>query len=68
MKLMTLNTHSLVEPDYASKTRKFAQVIQKELPDIVALQEGNQSQSASVLPDVMVPGYLHSRAEVTITP
>lgn len=58
MKLMTLNTHSLVEPDYASKTRKFAQVIQKELPDIVALQEVNQSQSASVLPDVMLPGYV----------
>ena len=58
MKLITLNTHSLVEPDYAAKTRKFAQVILKEQPDIVALQEVNQSQNASVIPDVMLPGYV----------
>ena len=58
MKLITLNTHSLVEPDYGAKTRKFAQVILKEQPDIVALQEVNQSQNASVIPDVMLPGYV----------
>ena len=58
MKLMTLNTHSLVEPDYESKTRKFAQVIKQELPDVVALQEVNQSQNASALPDMMLPGYV----------
>ena len=58
MKLITLNTHSLVEPDYGAKTREFAQVILKEQPDIVALQEVNQSQNASVIPDVMLPGYV----------
>ena len=58
MKLITLNTHSLVEPDYGAKTRKFAQVILKEQPDIVALQEVNQSQNASVIPDVTLPGYV----------
>ena len=58
MKLLTLNTHSLEEPGYVEKTEKFMEMLAEEQPDIVALQEVNQSQNASVIPDVMLPGYV----------
>lgn len=43
MKLLTLNTHSLIEPDYEKKLKIFAEVIKKEQPEIFALQEVNQT-------------------------
>lgn len=57
MKLLTLNTHSLEEPDYVEKTEKFIERLVKEQPDIVALQEVNQSQNEAELQDVMLDGY-----------
>lgn len=57
MKLLTLNTHSLEEPGYVEKTEKFIEMLAKEQPDIVALQEVNQSQNEAELPDVMLDGY-----------
>lgn len=49
MKLLTLNTHSLEEPGYVEKTEKFIEMLSKEQPDIVALQEVNQSQNEAEL-------------------
>lgn len=46
MKLMTLNTHSLMEKEYESKLRAFVEGVFMEKPDIIALQEVNQSQNA----------------------
>lgn len=43
MKLLTLNTHSLVEDDYESKLSAFAEVVSAERFDIIALQEVNQT-------------------------
>lgn len=43
MKLLTLNTHSIIEPEYENKIKAFAKMIQEEKPDIFALQEVNQS-------------------------
>ncbi len=43
MKLMTLNTHSLVETDYPTKLDAFVTAISECLPDIIALQEANQT-------------------------
>lgn len=57
MKLLTLNTHSLEEPGYADKTEKFIEMLEKEQPDIIALQEVNQSLDARELPDVMLDGF-----------
>lgn len=57
MKLMTLNTHSLVEPSYKEKKEKFIEVLAEEQPDVVALQEVNQTAEAGMIPDVMLPGY-----------
>lgn len=47
MKLLTLNTHRLEETDYESKLLAFAGGIWKEQPDIIALQEVNQTQTSS---------------------
>lgn len=58
MKLLTLNTHSLEEPGYVEKTEKFIEMLSKEQPDIVALQEVNQSQNEAELPDAMLDGYI----------
>lgn len=43
MKLITLNTHSLAEPDYENKLKLFAGAVLRETPDVIALQEVNQS-------------------------
>lgn len=56
MKLLTLNTHSLVEPDYEAKREIFINFIVKEQPDIFALQEVNQTAFALQLLDTQL-GY-----------
>jgi len=43
MKIITLNTHSIIEPDYENKLIEFAKMIKVEKPDVFALQEVNQS-------------------------
>ena len=43
MKLITLNTHSITEPNYYEKMLILAKAIATELPDVVALQEVNQT-------------------------
>lgn len=43
MKLLTLNTHSLIEPDYEAKREAFVDFIAEEQPDVFALQEVNQT-------------------------
>lgn len=40
------------------KTEKFIEMLSKEQPDIVALQEVNQSQNEAELPDAMLDGYI----------
>lgn len=49
MKLLTLNTHSLIEPEYEAKREIFVEFIAKEQPDVFALQEVNQTASAPLL-------------------
>ena len=52
MKLLTLNTHSLIEPDYEAKREIFVNVIANEQPDVFALQEVNQTVSAPQLENI----------------
>ncbi|MCD8170518.1 MAG: hypothetical protein LUE94_14670 [Clostridiales bacterium] len=47
MKLMTLNTHSLEEENYEAKLHAFAEGVCRAEPDIIALQEVNQTQIAA---------------------
>lgn len=44
MKLMTLNTHSLIEENYSEKLNIFVKTVSEIKPDIIALQEVNQSK------------------------
>ena len=46
MRLLTLNTHSHVEEDYREKLEAFVQAVSEEEPDVIALQEVNQTISA----------------------
>lgn len=48
MKLVTINTHSLIEEHYQEKLEQFVQFICKETPDLIAMQEVNQSVNAPV--------------------
>lgn len=57
MKLLTINTHSLIESDYMKKLRQFTQVICRELPDIIAMQEVNQSADAPEVPQKLLTNY-----------
>lgn len=46
MKLITINTHSIVEPYYETKLHTFVETILREKPDIIAMQEVNQTANA----------------------
>ena len=50
MKLITLNTHSLIEEHYEEKLHAFAEMVRKEKPDILALQEVNQLACEEIWP------------------
>ncbi len=52
MKLLTLNTHSLAEKNYIFKREKFEKEILQFRPDVMALQEVNQSRNQK---DIFVP-------------
>lgn len=51
MKLLTLNTHSLVEENYEEKLSDFVRAVAKEKPDVIALQEVNQQRCAKAVLD-----------------
>ena len=55
MKLLTLNTHSLIEPEYEAKREIFVEFIAKEQPDVFAFQEVNQTAAGAE----SCPGGLH---------
>ena len=46
MKILTLNTHTLQEENYQQKLNWFVEGILKEMPDIIAMQEVNQTAAA----------------------
>lgn len=48
MKLLTINTHSLIEPDYDKKFNIFVDTIFRVRPDIIAMQEVNQTGTAFI--------------------
>lgn len=58
MKLLTLNTHSLLEENSDKKLKQFVETILKEKPDIIALQEVNQSIDAPVANAKLLAGWM----------
>ena len=57
MKIMTLNTHSLQEKEMAKKQQIVAQFIADQQPEIIALQEVNQTMTNPVL-ETVSPRYV----------
>lgn len=57
MKILTLNTHSLIEKNYEEKLMQFVDMVKIERPGIIGLQEVNQSIDAPIRPSVMLKGY-----------
>jgi maltose 6'-phosphate phosphatase len=64
MKLMTLNTHSPVEEHYSEKLETFVQAVSEEQPDIIALQEVNQT--ITEMPVKIAQGYIPCAEGITI--
>ena len=56
MKILTLNTHSLQEENYTEKLEHFIAGILAEQPDIIAMQEVNQTADAELMPEAMLEG------------
>lgn len=56
MKLLTLNAHSLQETDYLRRLAGFAEFVLREQPDLIALQEVNQSADAPVADESLLSG------------
>ncbi len=57
MKLLTLNTHSLLEDDYEQKLGQFTETVCREKPDLIALQEVNQTAGAPQAGQEMLEGW-----------
>ena len=55
MKILTLNTHSLVETNAQWKRKETAAFIVKHMPDVIALQEVNQSKNAEKIANNVFP-------------
>jgi len=56
MKILTLNTHSLQEENYQQKLDWFIDGILREKPDIIAMQEVNQTANADLMELEMLEG------------
>lgn len=61
MKILTLNTHSLVEEKYEEKLIEFVEMLKVEKPDVFALQEVNQSLAMPETLDTSATGYIMSK-------
>lgn len=58
MKILTLNTHSIVEENYEEKLIAFVEMLKAEEPSVFALQEVNQSLAMPEAVDASATGYV----------
>ena len=58
MKILTLNTHSIIEEDYETKLKIFVDGILTEKPEVFALQEVNQTVGAPIVFDAEETGFV----------
>lgn len=66
MKLLTLNTHSLIEKNYEEKLNCFADTVSKEQPEIIALQEVNQTRKAKEAKKDLLNYYFETDSKIII--
>lgn len=56
MKILTINTHSIHEENYERKLEQFVRGILREKPDIIAMQEVNQTAGAPLIDPTYLVG------------
>lgn len=66
IKLLTLNTHSLIEENYEEKLGYFVEAVVKKRPDIIALQEVNQSADADRVDESWLVGHHSCNGKVAV--
>lgn len=66
MKLLTMNTHSLLEADYPEKLDIFVDGILRQMPDLIAMQEVNQTIDAPQIDPAYLEGQFPSPGYVVI--
>lgn len=69
MKLLTLNTHSLIEKNYEKKIKEFIEVLIKKEYDVIALQEVNQTLKMEQISfsELALSGYIPCEEGIIIT-
>lgn len=53
MKLMTINTHSIIEENYQQKIKDFVDAVVRIQPDVICMQEVNQTNEAELADDTL---------------
>ena len=66
-KLITLNTHSIVEKNYEEKLKLFVDMMVAEQPDVIALQEVSQRIVSDEI-EVIHPYYIPCEADTVFHP
>lgn len=66
MKLLTLNTHSLEEENYQKKLNELVSAVIEEKPDIIALQEVNQTKTERITPPEELEGMTLLQREIPV--
>lgn len=66
MKLLTLNTHSLIEENYEEKLKCFIDAVLKEQPEIIALQEVNQNIKSKKANEKLLNHYIQTDSKIVI--
>ena len=64
--LVTLNTHSIVEPDYEAKLGAFVDWVATHDYDVIALQEANQTHGGTPVAPEALEGYVPADDDVVI--
>ncbi len=66
MKLLTCNTHSILESEYEKKLMYFAEWLCKNDYDIVALQEVNQNQEREIVSPSELENFIPSNENIVV--
>lgn len=56
LKILTLNAHSLIEENHAEKRERFVEFVLQHQPDLIALQEVNQTADAPGIDPALLRG------------
>ncbi|MCM1226501.1 MAG: endonuclease/exonuclease/phosphatase family protein [Clostridium sp.] len=67
MKLLTLNTHSIIEENYEKKLEIFIEAISRHKPDIIAMQEVNQTADGLPVSENEISGYFPAQSKIRMT-